>query len=124
MSNVYTDFEADKAAVTAVNFCSLWPTAKPILQQLATVVKKPLVKVAIRTVIAAGDAYCGSTVSITSTGTERLIKAGLQGLDHLSDDQIRALESMSDSELRALGKYQSAVDGNNIHGSGIGSGFF
>lgn len=124
MSNVYAGFEADRAAVATINFCSVWPTAKPILQQLASVVKNSLVKIAIRTVIGAGDAYCGSASSLTSKATERLSRAGLKGLDHLSDEQIEALEGMSDSELKALVKYQTAVEGDKIHGSGVGSGFF
>ena len=123
MANPNADFEADKAAVAAVNFCSLWPTAKPILQQLATVVKNPLVKIAIRTVIAAGDAYCGSAVTLTNPASERLLKAGLKGLDYLSDDQITALEGMSDADLAAIAKYQSAVDANQL-GEDVGSGLF
>ena len=50
--------DADAKAVQATNFCSLWPAAKPALQALLGVVSNPLVKVAITTVIAAGDAYC------------------------------------------------------------------
>lgn len=124
MSNAYADFEADRAAVAAIDFCSLWPTAKPILQQLAAVVKNPLVKIAIRTVIGAGDAYCGSAATLASKATERLVKAGLKGLDHLSDEQIEALEGMSDSELKTLAKYQAAVDGDKTHSDDVGSGLF
>ncbi|MEY4256901.1 MAG: hypothetical protein RLZZ141_2128 [Pseudomonadota bacterium] len=124
MSNVYAGFEADRAAVATINFCSVWPPVKPILQQLASVVKNPLVKIAIRTVIGAGDAYCGATKAVTNPATERLMKLGLQGLDYLSDDQITALEGMSDADLSTLVQCQKAIDGNNLTSDEVGGCLF
>jgi hypothetical protein len=111
MSDLYAEFEADKAAVADAGFCSLWPTAVPILTTLAGLIRNPIAKIAIRTVIAAGNAYCGLSVSLTSQATERLSLAGLKGLDNLSPAQLDALEGMSDSELHTLAKYQKAVNG-------------
>ena len=39
--------------------CSIWPTVKEGLEILSTVVKNPIVKVVISTVITAGDAIVG-----------------------------------------------------------------
>ncbi len=111
MSNLYAEFEADKAAVADAGFCSLWPTAVPILTTLAGLISNPIAKFAIKTVIAAGNTYCDSSVSLTSQATERLSKAGLEGFDNLSPAQLDALEGMSDSELHTLAKYQKAVNG-------------
>ena len=111
MPNLYADFEADRAAVADAGFCSLWATAVPILTTLAGLISNPLARIAIKTVIAAGNAYCDSSVSLTSQATERLSKAGLEGFDNLSPAQLDALEGMSDSELHTLAKYQKAVNG-------------
>lgn len=45
-----------KARKKTNKFCEVWPTAKIALQLLQDVVKNPVVKVVINTVIAAGDA--------------------------------------------------------------------
>lgn len=39
--------------------CTIWPTVKEGLEILASVIKNPVVKVVIGTVIAAGDAIIG-----------------------------------------------------------------
>ncbi len=109
MSNLYDEFQADRAAVGASSFCSLWSTAKPILQQLATLISNPLAKIAISTVIGAGDAYCSSSDSVSSPVTQRLSAAGLQGLDKLSPNQIAALGGLSDSELGTFTKLQGTL---------------
>lgn len=123
MATAYADFEADKAAAASINFCSLWGTAKPILEQLSTVITNFFVKAAIKTVIAAGDAYCGTGVSLSAPSTLRLANAGLKGLDNLSSDQIEALEGMSDADLAAIAKYQSEIDAKQISAD-VGSGLF
>ena len=85
----------------------------PILTTLAGLISNRLAKIAIKTVIAAGNAYCGISVSLSSQATERLNQAGLKGLDNLSPAQLDALEGMSDSELHTLAKYQSVVEGTS-----------
>ena len=45
-----------KAKAKTGKFCEVWPTAKIGLQLLQDVIKNPVVKVIINTVIAAGDA--------------------------------------------------------------------
>lgn len=40
-------------------FCDIWPNAKTGLEMLRDLVKNPVVKVVIGTVIAAGDAIAG-----------------------------------------------------------------
>ncbi len=109
MSNLYAEFQSDKAAVGASNFCAVWPTAKAILQQLVSLISNPLAKIAISTVIGAGDGYCGSSDSGSSPVAQRLSAAGLQGLDKLSPNQIAALGGLSDSELGAFTKLQGTL---------------
>ena len=45
-----------RASAKTNKFCEVWPTAKVGLQLLQDVIKNPVVKVIINTVIAAGDA--------------------------------------------------------------------
>lgn len=59
-SKSLAEFQADSAAVAGTNFCSLWPAGKSALQALEGVVSSSIVRFAVSTVIAAGDAYCGS----------------------------------------------------------------
>jgi hypothetical protein len=65
-SQSLAEFQADSAAVSATNFCSLWPAGKSALQALQGVVSSSVVRFAISTVIAAGDAYCGSHSDIVA----------------------------------------------------------
>ena len=66
-SQSLAEFTADKAAVSATNFCTLWPAGKAALQALSGVVSNALVKFAINTVISAGDAYCGGSAQLADT---------------------------------------------------------
>lgn len=45
--------------VEGVSFCTLWPNAKQALEMLETMVKNPVVKFSIRSIIAAGDFVYG-----------------------------------------------------------------
>ena len=75
----------DKQAASAINFCSLWPTAKPILQQLSSVISSSMVKFAITTVIAAGDAYCPSAPITKTDILSQLRNKGINSLEDLAD---------------------------------------
>lgn len=94
------ELATDKAAAASVNFCSLWPTAKPILQQLATVISSSLVKFAINTVISAGDAYCGSSPST------RLAQFGITPPPNMPIATEEFLSTLSDQELQTLARIQ------------------
>lgn len=93
------ELAADKAAVAQINFCALWPTAKPILTQLASVVSSTMVKLAINTVIVAGDAYCGSS-------TSRLSKLGLTVPPNAPPGTEAFLNGLSNAELETLASIQ------------------
>ena len=104
MTNVTFTLDAeetarDKVAVAGINFCSLWPTAKPVLQQLATIISSGIVKFAISTVITAGDAYCGPAA-------DRLTSSGLQIPADISSETRAFIEGLSDVELTALAGIQ------------------
>lgn len=45
-------------------FCKLWPTAKPALEHLRDLVKNPVVKTVIGTVIRTGDAVAGLVCNV------------------------------------------------------------
>lgn len=94
------ELAADKAAVSQINFCALWPTAKPILQQLAAVISSTIVKFAITTVISAGDAYCGSS------SPSRLSQFGVTVPANTPGATLEFLSSLSDQELLTLGRIQ------------------
>ncbi len=89
------ELSSDTAAASGINFCSMWPTAKPILQQLAGVISSTMVKFAINTVISAGDAYCSSG--------SRLEKFGITLPPSAPAATSQFLSGLSDQELQTLG---------------------
>jgi hypothetical protein len=113
------ELAADKVAVAQINFCSVWPTAKPILQQLLTVVSSTIVKFAINTVIAAGNAYCGS-----SSGADRLARFGLSVPANAPPGAEAFLLQLSDAELTTLASVQRQARLSVNTASDVGSGLF
>lgn len=83
------ELAADKAAVASTSFCTLWPAGRQALVALTSVVNSTLVKFAINTVLAAGDAYCGKP-QVTAAGVlSQLKSAGVNSLDDLADQIAR-----------------------------------
>ena len=89
------EFAADRAAVAATNFCSLWPAGKQVLTTLAAAVKSAMIKGAINVVIGAGDAYCGTDDTAGSDNPETaqdvlvtLRAAGINSMDDLARDIV------------------------------------
>lgn len=83
-----SEFEADRQAVAAVNFCSLWPAARPALQGLLGVVTNTFVKMAVSTVLAAGDAYCGTSKAASTTKQDVL--------DKIAGSNVKSLEDLAE----------------------------
>lgn len=100
----HAQFTADVAAVSATNFCSLWPAGKQVLQTLAATISNPFVKIAITTVIGAGDALCGvkSSVAAVAAPTQDAVKAQLQaaGINSV-DDLAREITNRQPVEMSA-----------------------
>ena len=81
----HSEFAVDTAAVSAINFCGLWASARPALVALQAIVSSSLVKFAITTVLAAGDAYCGAPKTTSKADVlQRLQNAGIGSLDDLA----------------------------------------
>jgi len=88
----------DKRAVAAINFCSLWPTAKPILQQLQNAISSPFVKGAIGIVLTAGDAYCGSNILSKDDILAQLRMSGINNIDDLAQQAAQTANRCSVSD--------------------------
>jgi len=56
-------FTADQAALNDINFCGLWATAEPILIQMESVISSVTLKLAIKVVVAGGNAFCNKNSS-------------------------------------------------------------
>ena len=120
MTSVHYAFDqnelaADRTAVANINFCSLWPTAKPILQQLASVISSSLVKFAINTVISAGDSYC-------SSGGNRLERFGISPPPKTPPATVAFLSNLSDNELHTLSAIVQQAKGTPV-ADDIGNNF-
>jgi len=85
------DIETDRAAVAASSFCSLWPAAETALQTLNGVVTNSAIKFAIKMLLAAGTAYCGSSAAAASGDEEATeVKGMLEGAGLYSIDDVAA----------------------------------
>lgn len=99
------EIAADKEAVAAINFCSLWPTALPILQQLAAVISSSIVKFAINTVISAGNAYCGKAAASHLTKEGVLKQMQHSGIENLNDAADFVMTSLKSGDAPADAEY-------------------
>jgi hypothetical protein len=87
MTDELYNFAADRKAVAASSFCSLWPAGRAALQALLGAVSNPLVKATISAVLSAGDAYC-KPAAVLETATDKgsiMAKLEANGVNTLDD---------------------------------------